>query len=149
MDLYKGNVFEFIMHNGRLARVSDWQMASGPNEPLMKCPPPPVITKLDPAKIKTTAEKGVEDGALKGIIKLFPQISKDQVKLELFSLASKFDVLNLLLNNGENMDPTYNNCKICSTCPSCVLKILASNRLHDKAYDKPCTLHTISYPSVI
>ena len=72
---------------------------------------------------------------LEGIMKLFPQTSKDQVKLELFSFASNFDVLKLLLNDGENyMGSSCNNCKTCSTCPSCALNILASNRLHDKAY---------------
>jgi len=53
-------------------------------------------------------------------MKLFPQISKDQVKLELFSFASNFDVLKLLLNDGENyMGSSCNNCKTCSTFPSC------------------------------
>ena len=92
------------------------------------------LSFLDPAKFKTTgtAEKGLEDEALEGIMKLFPQISKDQVKLELFSFASNFDVLKLLLNDGENyMGSSCKNCKTCSTCPSCVLTILASNRLHD------------------
>jgi hypothetical protein len=37
---------------------------------------------------------------LEGIMKLFPQISKDQVILELFSFASNFDVLKLLINDG-------------------------------------------------
>lgn len=89
------------------------------------------LSCLDPAKFKTIAERCLVDEALEGIIKLFPQISKDQVILELFSFASNFDVLKLLLNDGENMDSSYNTCKICSTCPSCVLKMLASNRLHD------------------
>jgi hypothetical protein len=93
------------------------------------------VSYLDPAKFKTTAEKDLEDEALEGIMKLFPQISKDQVKLELFSFASNFDVLKLLPNDGENyMGSSCNNCKTCSTCPSCALNILASNRLHDKAY---------------
>jgi hypothetical protein len=93
------------------------------------------LSCLDPAKFKTTAEKALEDEALEGIMKLFPQISKDQVKLDLFSFASSFDVLRLLLNDGENyMDFRCNNCKTYSTCPSCVLKMLASNRRHDKAY---------------
>ena len=93
------------------------------------------LSYLDPTKFKTIAEKGLEDGALEGIIKLFPQISKRQVKLELFSFASKFVVLKLLLANDDNKDSSCNYCKICSTSPSCVLKILASSRLHDKAYD--------------
>ena len=59
---------------------------------------------------KTIAEKGLEDGALEGIIKLFPQINKDQVKLELFSFASKFDVLKLLLTIGKDMDSSCNYC---------------------------------------
>jgi hypothetical protein len=76
------------------------------------------LSCLDPAKFKTTAEKGLEDEALEGIMKLFPQISKDQVKLDLFSFASSFDVLRLLLNDGENyMDFRCNNCKTYSTCP--------------------------------
>jgi hypothetical protein len=91
------------------------------------------LSCLDPAKFKTIEEKGLEDEALEGIIKLSPQISKDQAILELFSFASNFDVLKLLLNGGENMDSSCNKCKICSTFPSCILKILASNRLHDKA----------------
>ena len=45
------------------------------------------VSCLDPAKFKTTAEKGLEDEALEGIVKLFPQISKDQVRLEVFSFA--------------------------------------------------------------
>ena len=56
---------------------------------------------MDPEKFKTTAEKGLEDEVLEGIMKLFPQISKDQVKLEWFSFASIFDVLKLLRNDGE------------------------------------------------
>ena len=109
------------------------------------------LSCLDQAKIKTIAEKGLEGEALEGIIKLFSQISKDQVKLELVSFASNFDVLKLLLNDGENIDSSCNNCKICSTCPSCVLKFLASNRLHDKAYDNLYELYkvicTLSYSS--
>jgi hypothetical protein len=86
------------------------------------------LSCLDPTKFKTTAEKGLEDEALEGIMKLFPQTSKDQVKLELFSFASNFDVLKLLINDGENyMGSSCNiNCKTCSTCPSCVLNILTS-----------------------
>jgi hypothetical protein len=77
-------------------------------------------------------------------MKLFPQISKDQVKLELFSFASNFDVLRLLINDGENyMGSSCNNCKTCSTCPSCVLNILASNRLHYKAYDNLYELYKV------
>jgi hypothetical protein len=69
-------------------------------------------------------------------MKSFPQISKDQVTLELFSFASNIDVLKLLLNDGENyMGSSCNNRKTCSTCPSYVLIILASNRLQDKAYN--------------
>jgi hypothetical protein len=94
------------------------------------------LSSLDPAKFKTTAEKGLEDEALESIMNLFPQISKDQVKLELFSFASNFDVLKLLLNDGQNyMGSSCNNCKTYNTCPYCVLNILASNRLHDKVYD--------------
>ena len=69
----------------------------------------------------------LEDEALEGIIKLFPQISKDQVILELFSFAS----LKLLLNYGKNVDSSCNNCKICS--PMCVLKILTSNKHYGNA----------------
>ncbi|GBO22676.1 hypothetical protein AVEN_69333-1 [Araneus ventricosus] len=102
------------------------------------------LSCLDPVKFKTIAEKGLEDEALEGIMKLFPQSSKYQIKLELFSFASNFDVLKLLLNNGENlMDSSCNNCKTYSTCPSCVLKILASNRLHDKAYDNLYELYEV------
>ena len=64
------------------------------------------LSCLDPVKFKTIAKKGLEDEALEGIIKLFPQISKDQVKLELTSFASNFDVLKLLLNDGENTEST-------------------------------------------
>ena len=60
------------------------------------------LSSLVPAKFKTTAEMGLEDEALEGIMKSSPQISKDQVKLELFSFASNFDVMKLLLNDGEN-----------------------------------------------
>jgi len=74
---------------------------------------------LSPAKIKTITEKDIKDETLQGIIKLFPQISKDQVILELFSFASNFDVLKLLLKRGENMDSNGTNCKICSPWPSC------------------------------
>ena len=35
-------------------------------------------------------------------MKSFPQISKDQVTLELFSFVSNIDVLKLLINDGEN-----------------------------------------------
>ena len=102
------------------------------------------VSYLDPAKFKTTAEKDLEDEALEGIMKLFPQISKDQVKLELFSFASNFDVLKLLPNDGENyMGSSCNNCKTCSTCPSCALNILASNRLHYKAYDNLYELYKV------
>ena len=102
------------------------------------------LSCLDPAKFKTTAEKGLEDEALEGIMKLFPQISKDQVILELFSFASNFDVLKLLINDGENyMDSSCNNCKTCSTCPSYALSILASTRLHDKAYDNLYELYKV------
>ena len=38
------------------------------------------LSCLDPAKFKTVAEKGLEDEALEGIIKVFPQISKYQEK---------------------------------------------------------------------
>ncbi|GBN70425.1 hypothetical protein AVEN_227428-1 [Araneus ventricosus] len=80
------------------------------------------LSCLDPVNFKTIVEKGLEDEALEGIMKLFPQSSKYQIKLELFSFASNFDVLKLLLNNGENlMASSCNNCKTCSTCPSCVL----------------------------
>ncbi|GBO02259.1 hypothetical protein AVEN_42317-1 [Araneus ventricosus] len=98
----------------------------------------------DPVNFKTIVEKALEDEALEGIMKLFPQSSKYQIKLELFSFSSNFDVLKLLLNNGENlMDSSCNNCKTCSTCPSCVLKILASNILHDKAYDNLYELYKV------
>jgi hypothetical protein len=108
---------------------------------------------LDPAKFETTAEKGLEDEALESIMNLFPQISKDQVKLELFSFASNFDVLKLLLNDGQNyMGSSCNNCKTYNTCPYCVLNILASNRLHDKVYDNLYELYkvvcTLSVPQV-
>ncbi|GBM17086.1 hypothetical protein AVEN_133343-1 [Araneus ventricosus] len=94
------------------------------------------LSCLEPINFRTIVNKGLEDEALEGIMKLFPQSSKYQIKLELIHFASNFDVLKLLLNNGENlMDSSCNNCKTCSTCPSSVLKILASNRLHDKAYD--------------
>jgi hypothetical protein len=111
------------------------------------------LSSLDPAKFKTTAEKGLEDEALEGIMNLFPQISKDQVKLELFSFASNFDVLKLLLNDGQNyMGSSCNNCKTYNTCPYCVLNILASNRLHDKVYDNLYELYkvvcTLSVPQV-
>ncbi|XP_064100752.1 uncharacterized protein LOC135211369 [Macrobrachium nipponense] len=59
------------------------------------------LSCLDSTNFKTIAEKDLEDEALRGIIKLFPQIIKDQVKLELFSFASNVDVLKLLLNDGE------------------------------------------------
>ena len=102
------------------------------------------VSYLDPAKFKTTAEKDLEDEALEGTMKLFPQISKDQVILELFSFASNFDVLKLLINDGENyMGSSCNNCKTCSTCPSYALSILASTRLHDKAYDNLYELYKV------
>ena len=80
---------------------------------------------------------------MEGIIKLFPQISKDQVKLEMASIASNFDVLKLLFNDGENTESSCNKCKICSPCPSCVLNILSSNRLRDKAYDNLYELYKV------
>ena len=90
------------------------------------------LSCLDPSMFKTTAEKGLEDEALEGIMKLFPQISKDQVKLELFSFASNFDVLRLLRNDSKiYMGSSCNNYKSCSTYLSCVQNMLASNRLHD------------------
>ncbi|GBL92030.1 hypothetical protein AVEN_102585-1 [Araneus ventricosus] len=102
------------------------------------------LSCLDPVNFKTIVEKGLEDEILKGIMKLFPQSRKYQIKLELFSFASNFDVLKLLLNNGENLiDSSCNNCKTCSTCPSCVLKILASNRLYGKAYDNLYELYKV------
>ena len=102
------------------------------------------LSSLDPTKFKTTAENGLEGEALEGIMKLFPQISKDQVILELFSFASNFDVLKLLINDGENyMGSSCNNCKTCSTCPSYALSILASTRLHDKAYDNLYELYKV------
>ena len=97
--------------------------------------------KIYPAKLKTTAEKGLEDEALEGIMLLFPQINKNQVKLELFSFASNLDVL--MLNDGENyMCSSYYNCKT-HTCRSCELKYLASNRLHGKAYDNLYELYKV------
>jgi hypothetical protein len=72
------------------------------------------LSCLDPAEFKTIAEKGLEDEALEGIMKLSPQISKDRVILKLFSFASNFDVLKLLLNGGENMVSSCNKCKICT-----------------------------------
>lgn len=56
---------------------------------------------------KTIAKKALEG------IKWFPQISKDQIILELFCFTSNFDILNQLLN----VDSSCNNCKICSVCP--------------------------------
>jgi hypothetical protein len=66
-----------------------------------------------------------------------------KILMELFSFALNFDVLNLLLNDGENMDSSCKKCKICITFPSRVLKILASNRLHDKAHDNFYELYKV------
>ncbi|XP_064089909.1 uncharacterized protein LOC135203907 [Macrobrachium nipponense] len=104
------------------------------------------LSCLDSTNFKTIAEKGLKDGALRGIIKLFPQIIRDQVKLELFfflSFSSNFDVLKLLLHDGENVGSSCTNSKMYTTCPSCILKILASNRRHDKAYDNLYELYKI------
>ena len=57
--------------------------------------------------------------------------------LELSFFASNFDVLKLLLNDGENTDSSRKNCLICSTCPSCVLQI------HDKEYDNVIELSKV------
>ena len=101
------------------------------------------LSRLNRSQFKTLAEKDFEDEALEGIIKLFPQISKDPIILELFSFASNFDILKLLLNDGENMDSSCTNCKIVCTWPSCVLRYLASNRLHDNEYDNPYELYKV------
>jgi len=42
------------------------------------------LSCLDPAKFKTITEKGLEDEALEGIIKLFPQINNCQVAIVFF-----------------------------------------------------------------
>jgi hypothetical protein len=91
------------------------------------------VSCFDPAKCNTTAENSLEDEALERIMKLLQQISKEQVKLELFSFPSSFDVMKLFLNDDENY--MGSSCsKACSTCLSCVLNCLTSNRLHDKGY---------------
>ena len=61
------------------------------------------LSCFDPEKSKTIEQNGIEDKVLEGIIKLFLQISEDQLILELFSFASNFDTLKLLLNHGEIM----------------------------------------------
>ena len=77
-------------------------------------------------------------------MKLFPQISKDQGKLELFSFASNFDVLRILRNDSKiYIGSSCNNYKTCSPFLSCVQNILASNRLHNKAYDSLYELHNV------
>lgn len=110
------------------------------------------LSCLDPAKFKTTVEKGLEDEALEGIMKSFLQISKDQVTLELFSFASNFDVLKLLLNDGENyMGSSCNNCKTLSTCPSCVLKCWHPTDFmtkHDNIYELYKVVCTLSVTQV-
>ncbi|XP_077290366.1 zinc finger MYM-type protein 1-like [Arctopsyche grandis] len=100
------------------------------------------LSWLDPANFKIIAEKGLDDIALDGVVKFFPLIKRGNVKLELVSFASNFDILKLLLQISESEDDS-SSCKTCRTCPSCVLKILSSNRLHDKAYDNLYELYKI------
>ena len=74
---------------------------------------------MDPARFKTIGENDIGDTTLEGIIKLFPQISEDQVIVEWFYLCIN-GVLKLLLNGGDNMDSNWNNSNICGTYPSSV-----------------------------
>lgn len=99
------------------------------------------LSCLDARNFKSISEKGIEDESLKNIIKLCPQVNKRQVISELSSFASNFETLKLVLNEKENVD--CNTCKICSTCPPCILKILASNRLNHNAYDNLYELYKV------
>ena len=118
------NVFNLIMYR----IVQSLELRFVQHKQLYK-----VLSCLDPAKFKTILQRmalKMKHCKVICIMKLFPQINKDQVKLELFSFASNFDVLKLLINDGENyMDSSCNNCKTCSTCPSCVLNIIQQTSL--------------------
>ncbi|XP_077295474.1 zinc finger MYM-type protein 1-like [Arctopsyche grandis] len=62
------------------------------------------LSWLDPANFKIIAEKGLDDIALDGVVKFFPLINRGNVKLELVSFASNFDILKLLLQISESED---------------------------------------------
>ena len=126
LDDYRLNVFNLIMD--RILQSLELRFTQ--HKQLYKD-----LSCFDPGNFKTIAEKGLKDTDLMGITKLCPQINKDKVLLELLSLASNKKNLKLLLNKKDDRISNCNTYIFCSSFPPCFLKILASNRLHDKVYD--------------
>lgn len=91
---------------------------------------------------------GIPENSLHSIMKFLPDADIGEIKAELLSFATNYDILKLSLpltttlrgdtdQNDDEEEQHYHQGTggPCGSCPCCVLRILAAYRLNDKTYD--------------
>jgi hypothetical protein len=87
------------------------------------------MSAFDPSNFHELVVTGLADREpFNSITKFCGNSRQEDIRMELLSFASNFDILKM--NLGDNGCGTA-----CGDCPPCVLSILSNHRLHEKAYD--------------